>query len=70
MELREVSILDDSRIPAYYGTSVETRENEEITTELRSFEDIVIEKIEEDTSKNEDEKRELKLKLLNLELEL
>ncbi|AWB17255.1 HK97 family phage prohead protease [Clostridium botulinum] len=70
IELREVSILDDSRIPAYYGTSVETRENEEITTELRSFEDIVIEKIEEDTSKNEDEKRELKLKLLNLELEL
>ncbi len=71
IELREVSILDDSRTPAYYGTSVETRDNEEITIELRSFaNEVLIEKREDDKPRDADQEIELKLKLLNLELEL
>ena len=35
MDLFEVSILDDSRSPAYYGTSIETREEGEPIIEIR-----------------------------------
>lgn len=35
MDLFEVSILDDSRSPAYYGTSIETREEGEPIMEIR-----------------------------------
>ncbi len=69
IDIREVSVLDDSRTPAYYGTSIENRNNEETIIEQRSFSDDVEVSIEEkDTEK--DEERELKLKLLKLELEL
>lgn len=70
INITEVSILDDTRTPAYYGTSVENRDNEKITIEQRSFPDNVeIIDLQEDKS-SEDEQRQLKLKLLNLELEL
>lgn len=35
MDLMEVSILDDTRSPAYYGTSIETRNEGEAMLELR-----------------------------------
>lgn len=69
IDITEVSVLDDSRTPAYYGTSIETRNNEEINIEQRSFSDNV-EIITQESKTDEEEKRELKLKLLKLELEL
>lgn len=39
LELKEVSILDDSKVPAYNGTSIETRQDELI--ELRAMDDDV-----------------------------
>lgn len=35
MDLREVSILDDTRSPAYYGTSIETRSEDDVPLEIR-----------------------------------
>ena len=35
MDLVEVSILDDSRSPAYYGTSIETRSEDAVPLEIR-----------------------------------
>lgn len=69
IDVSEISVLDDSRTPAYYGTSIENRDNEEISIEQRSFSDDVKISVEGKKIK-EDEERELKLKLLNLELEL
>jgi HK97 family phage prohead protease len=69
IDIKEVSVLDDSRTPAYYGTSIENRDNQETVIEQRSFSDDVEVSIEEKDTK-EDEERELKLKLLKLELEL
>jgi phage prohead protease, HK97 family len=69
INISEVSVLDDSRTPAYYGTSIENRNNEEINIEQRSFSDNVEISMKKNNDK-EDEERELKLKLLNLELEL
>nr|DAL95854.1 MAG TPA: head maturation protease [Caudoviricetes sp.] len=40
LELKEVSLLDDRKVPAYTGTSVETREEDDII-EIRSIEDDV-----------------------------
>lgn len=70
INISEVSVLDDSRTPAYYGTSIENRDNEEISIEQRSVSDTVEIYTEKREEKNEDEERELKLKLLKLELEL
>lgn len=67
IDISEVSVLDDSRTPAYYGTSIESRDNEEVSIEQRSFSDNVEISIEE---VKVDKEIELKLKLLNLELEL
>ncbi|AWZ48314.1 HK97 family phage prohead protease [Hathewaya limosa] len=67
IDVSEVSVLDDTRTPAYYGTSIENRNNEEISIEQRSFSDNVEIYIEKD---KEDQEKELKLKLLELELEL
>ena len=36
MDLDEISILDDTRSPAYYGTSIETRSEEEKVIEYRA----------------------------------
>ena len=67
--LFEVSVLDNTRTPAYYGTSLEARDNEEITRERRSRKDEreVINTVE---TRGVDEDLELKMKLLKLELEL
>lgn len=70
IDITEVSILDDTRTPAYYGTSVENRDNQEISIEERSFSDDVEIISNEEKKPTEEEQRELKLKLLNLELEL
>lgn len=67
--LFEVSVLDNTRIPAYYGTSLEARDNEEITIEQRSSNDE-IEVIDTVETREVDEDLELKMKLLKLELEL
>ncbi|QLY81928.1 HK97 family phage prohead protease [Clostridium intestinale] len=67
--LFEVSILDNTRTPAYYGTSLEARDNEEITIEQRSSNDE-IEVINTVETRNVDEDLELKMRLLKLELEL
>jgi HK97 family phage prohead protease len=69
MDINEVSVLDDSRTPAYYGTSIENRDNEEVNIEERSYSDDVEISIDE-TKTKENEERDLKIKLLNLELEL
>ena len=67
--LFEVSVLDNTRTPAYYGTSLEARDNEEITIEQRSSNDE-IEVINTVETRGVDEDLELKMKLLKLELEL
>lgn len=67
--LFEVSVLDNTRTPAYYGTSLEARDNEEITIEQRSSNDE-IEVINAVETREVDEDLELKMKLLKLELEL
>ncbi|WP_315112921.1 HK97 family phage prohead protease [Clostridium intestinale] len=70
IDLFEVSILDNTRTPAYYGTSVEARDNEEIHIEQRYTKDeIEVENMVVETRTNKDE-MELKLKLLSLELDL
>ena len=48
MDLIEVSILDDTKSPAYYGTSIETRSEGEKTIEIRA----TIEEIEAEAEKN------------------
>ena len=35
MDLREISILDDTRSPAYYGQSIETRSEDAVPLEIR-----------------------------------
>lgn len=67
--LFEVSVLDNTRTPAYYGTSLEARDNEEITIEQRSSNDE-IEVINMIETRSEDESLELKMRLLSLELEI
>lgn len=71
IDLLEVSLLDDTRTPAYYGTSVESRDNEDVNIEQRYMKDVVEYVTVE--GKNDDEMREdleNKLKLLKLELEI
>lgn len=71
IELREVSILDDTRTPAYFGTSIETRDDKNEYVEFRCIDDdseVVID--EQRQLEKEELEKELKLKLLNLELEL
>jgi len=51
LDLIEVSILDDTKSPAYYGTSIEARSEGEKMLEYRS----TIEEIEEDAMKKHEE---------------
>lgn len=67
--LFEVSILDNTRTPAYYGTSLEARDNQEIIIEERSNIDE-IEVINTVETREVDKDLELKMRLLKLELEL
>ncbi len=71
IDLLEVSVLDNTKTPAYYGTSVEARDNEEVNIEQRFIRDTV-ETVLVD-GKTDDEMRkdlEKKIKLLRLELEI
>ena len=56
LELNEVSILDNTRVPAYIATSIETREGQDIVKETRGEE---FKSVIEDKSQ-EEEKRENK----------
>lgn len=56
LELNEVSILDNTRVPAYIATSIETREGQDIVKETRGEE---FKAVIEDKSQKE-EKRENK----------
>jgi len=67
--LFEVSILDNTRTPAYYGTSSEARDDQEIIIEERAnIDEIEVINTVETREVNED--LELKMRLLKLELEL
>lgn len=71
IDLLEVSVLDNTKTPAYYGTSVEARDNEEVNIEQRFIRDTV--EYVGVQGKNEEELRkdlEKKIKLLRLELEM
>lgn len=57
LELTEVSIIDNTKTPAYIATSIETRDDKEIIKETRE-EDFRA--ITEDISAKEEEKREEK----------
>lgn len=54
LELTEVSIVDNTKVPAYSTTSIETRANEEVLTETRSSDSIV--KIADNTNKVDNSK--------------
>ena len=62
IELREVSILDSSRTPAYIGTSIEARGQEESILEQRGREDIPeVTKEPEKPTAHADRKREVEI---------
>lgn len=62
LELTEVSIVDNTKVPAYSATSIETRENEEVLTETRSLDSIV--KIADNTNKIDNSKYKEEIKSL------
>ena len=75
LDLLEVSILDDTKSPAYYGTSIEARsENEKVLEYRATIEEIeeeamkkheeVYEKSEEEHHKIEQEKKQAEFELL------
>ena len=67
IELVEVSILDNTRTPAYFGTSLESRESKELICEHRSMVDEVeVIRYEKRETKTVDER----LKLIEIELNL
>lgn len=53
LDLFEVSIVDNTRIPAYVGTSIEMRAEEEVVTETRSNDSkaIIVDKTEKKKDK-------------------
>lgn len=54
LELTEVSIIDNTRVPAYIATSIETREDKEVIEETRG-EDFRA--VTEDNSESKEEKK-------------
>ncbi|HII4461583.1 HK97 family phage prohead protease [Clostridium perfringens] len=62
LELTEVSIVDNTKVPAYSATSIETRANEEVLTETRSLDSIV--KIADNTNKIDNSKYKEEIKSL------
>jgi len=62
LELTEVSIIDNTRIPTYIGTSIETREDKEVTVETREEDaKAITEDISTKEEKRADEKEEDKI---------
>ena len=55
LELFEVSIVDNTRTPAYVGTSIEMRADEEVVTETRSNDSkaVIVEKSEKEKVKED-----------------
>ena len=53
LELFEVSIVDNTRTPAYVGTSIEMRAEDEVTTEIRSIDSktVIVDKSEKKKDK-------------------
>lgn len=62
LELTEVSIVDNTKVPAYSATSIETRANEEVLTETRALDSIV--KIADNTNKVDNSKYKEEIKSL------
>ncbi|MBI6055049.1 HK97 family phage prohead protease [Clostridium perfringens] len=62
LELTEVSIVDNTKVPVYSATSIETRANEEVLTETRSLDSIV--KIADNTNKIDNSKYKEEIKSL------
>ncbi|MGK0468190.1 HK97 family phage prohead protease [Clostridium sp.] len=58
LELTEVSIIDNTRMPAYIGTSIETRDDKEVTVETREEDSKAI---TEDISVKEEKREEVKI---------
>jgi hypothetical protein len=69
MDLVEVSILDDTKSPAYYGTSIETRSEDGAAIEIREntgddpvdiehLADLVADRVIERLNTQKEEKRE------------
>lgn len=69
INLVEVSLLDDTQIPAYIGTSIESRNNQEVMTEQRFFKDDIEMKDYSKEIETRAVKENLKKKIL-IELEL
>lgn len=74
LDLIEVSILDDTKSPAYYGTSIEARsENEKMLEYRATMEEIqedAIKKHEEIYQKSEEEHQKVEIEKKEAELEL
>lgn len=62
LELTEVSIVDNTKVPAYSATSIETRANEEVLTETRALDSVV--KIADNTNKVDNSKYKEEIKSL------
>lgn len=62
LELTEVSIVDNTKVPAYSATSIETRANEKVLTETRSLDSVV--KIADNTNKIDNSKYKEEIKSL------
>ena len=62
LELTEVSIVDNTKVPAYSATSIETRANEEVLTETRALDSGV--KIADNTNKVDNSKYKEEIKSL------
>lgn len=60
LDLFEVTIVDDTKNPAYIGTSIETRENKEVLKENRSIENEII-TIDETTKEKKEDERTLEV---------
>lgn len=56
MEITEVSIIDNTKLPAYPATSIETRDNQEVLKEVREDD---FRAVTEDLSTKKEEKREI-----------
>lgn len=73
LDLFEVTIVDDTKTPAYVGTSIETRNNEEVMIENRSvdFEAVTVdESTNQDETTKKDEERSVDLGVYEKEVEI
>lgn len=69
LDLFEVTIVDNTKTPAYIGTSIETRDNKEVLKENRSTENEII-TVDESTEETKDNQKEEERTLDILEKEV